>query len=118
VLGVHKDHVEALTEDVVERLPVHPRALHGHVRTTLLGQPLGKLKQVPRHGSVGSHLIQALATLAGLAVQVHQQSTLVHVYAGATSIDDIHGRPPSVVLRRTGEGRRGKHDSAPRALCK
>src|SRR5262249_53735678 len=56
VLGVDQQDVESPLQQVPNRLPVHPRRLHGHRRAPRSGQPIGEGQDPSGHGGEAAYL--------------------------------------------------------------
>jgi hypothetical protein len=58
---VDQEACEALFEDVVDRLPVNPRALHRHVGHTVRLQPVSEREEFTRRRAEGAGMLSALS---------------------------------------------------------
>ena len=96
-LGVDQENLETPFQDVVDRLPVHARALHRHVRHAALGQPISHRLQVSRHGGVLAQFLGDVALLVDRQT-ADADELLVDVESSAIRIHDLdHDLTPEVV---------------------
>jgi len=118
--GVGEEQLEALFEQVPERLPIGARGFHRHGRDTDSGEPVGQPEQVARERAEGADLLLRL-TPRPAGDDADGDQALADVDPGAASMDDLHafrtssflavGWRPSLqqlprVLSRSGGNRR------------
>src|SRR5436190_4351819 len=104
MLRVQKPALEALLEQVVDRLPVAAGRLHPDQRHPVTPQPIGQRHQPARRRLERARLLQPLATTTGHPYG-RGNRVLVHIQAGAALDEAIH-RSPSLPLDGTNTARR------------
>jgi hypothetical protein len=89
VVGVAHDQVEVPLQHGVDRLPVHPRALHADVGDTVLGQPRSHCLQLARGRAEAAQ--QLLRSAPWHADQnAADDAGLVHVQTGTSFEESFH----------------------------
>src|SRR6266508_4824928 len=91
MLGVDQQQVESVFEQVIDRLPVHPAALHGHMGAACLQQPVRELQQIVRHSPEASDLF-ARPPIRPWGDQTRRHDLLVDVQPTAALVHDVHPR--------------------------
>ena len=114
VLRIDQQQLEVAFQQVVDRLPVDARGLHGDVGDPGLGQPVRQSQQLFGHRAEGAYLL-----LAGAILGQHQPAgndrLLVDVQAATAGIDGSHR---SLLLGQDRARRPSAEDSAVRAASK
>src|ERR1700688_1837295 len=72
-------------------LPEHPGRLHGHVGTSVLGQPVAEAQQLLRGGPERPHLLLDLLALNHPRTGHHR--VLVHVQPCTAKVHNLHHAP-------------------------
>ncbi len=102
VRGVDDEQLEAGLEDVVDRLPERPGALHRDVADIGRGQPVGEREQLASGRSERSYLAGELRSRTR-GQPTGDDRALVDIEPGAAGMDDLHGDAS------TPDGREGAH---------
>ena len=112
--GIDEPARARLFEHVVDRFPVHPGALPGHLRHALGGQPIPQGQQVGGHRPKCAHGLYPLPAWIGHSY-THGDRLFVHIESG-TPLDQLfHSCLLPVVMNGRGPEEPLPHDSALRA---
>jgi hypothetical protein len=93
MLGIDQQQRERPFQHVVERLPVHARALHGHVRTLPGRQPVREVQQLGGHGPEGPDRLRRFPRCPGRDPTRHD-ALLMHIQPAAPLVHHVHRAPP------------------------
>jgi hypothetical protein len=97
--GVHQQEGKAVLQKVVDGLPIDSGGLHGHMRHSCCGQPIGHLQEVPGHGAKGpSLLVQATVRLQ--TADTGRHAAFMHVQTATPGVNDLHGLLPMIKTQR------------------
>ena len=110
--GIRQNEFDlAIFEHMPDRLPVHARRLHGHVRAAVLGKPVRQGQKTLRGRRKRLHFRDDLA-IDGEPHRRHHR-LLVDIQSGASLIQKLHRvLPPR--RRRPGTSSKNSHKRAPR----
>src|SRR5205823_5445727 len=99
--GIDQQALEAVLEQVVHGLPVHARALHGHVGHPVGLEPIPQGQQLHRRGAEGPHVLDALTPRPRYA-DAGRNGSLVYIQTAAALDQPIHSSPSRTVSSGTG----------------
>jgi len=91
--GVGQDTGGSLLEDVEDRLPVDPGALHGDPRDLEGFEPIAQAQQVGHGGAERAHVVLARPVRAGHP-HTGRHRLLEHIQPAASLDQALHGAPP------------------------
>ena len=95
---IDQQHLKVLFQDVVDRLPVFPRAFHRHVGDPETQQPIRQPQQVSRHGPKGPNFLPQ-PTLPIRNNDRSNYSLLVNVQSSTMCVFDLHANLASSKFR-------------------
>ena len=104
VLHIDQQHREAVFQQIVERLPIDARALHGDMRNPERLQPIAQRQQIDRHRAKRVRLDPSPPVPVGHADRRHHRR-LMNVYACAPINHAVHSVSSCWAVRRSGDSK-------------
>ncbi len=92
VLGVDQEDLEAVLQQVPDRLPVNPGRFHSDMAHPFGLQPVGQFQQLLGHGAVGTGVLMHLAFVE--AAHRGDDGLFVNIKSSTAGIEDVHGFSP------------------------
>ena len=109
VLGVDQQHFKVVLQNIEDRFPILTGALHGHMRDTMLHQPIRQCQQLNRHCSKRACLL----VQSPLGIRNNDgghNGLLVYVQTSTMSVNYVHSNLSWAIFLANVDAHRSESD--------